>query len=104
MTPDQSGGEVSTVRDMSTEDLLGVVDRAIALANPEGTSKVVWQKALQCSKGGAALVPGSSGGGGGGGGGGGERVQPFVLGERAIMGRLGLVLGDSRSSRLRKRA
>jgi hypothetical protein len=28
-------GEVSTVHDMSTEDLLGVVDRAIALADPE---------------------------------------------------------------------
>jgi hypothetical protein len=28
-------GELSTVRDMSTEDLLGVVDRAIALADQE---------------------------------------------------------------------
>ena len=34
-----AGGEVSTVRDMSTEDLLGVVDRAIALANPEARQR-----------------------------------------------------------------
>jgi hypothetical protein len=35
----RAGGEVSTVRDMSTEDLLGVVDRAIALANPEARQR-----------------------------------------------------------------